>query len=163
MNQETSDLSQIESYQRLKTYYGIPPCLTLSSIMHISRVQWSNPGKEYCPSLHLSEVAFEKRSLRFVHDYGHQLYSLLYYHYYIPCTFLTRERVTSNLLSCLEIFSVLYPNLMLSSERSQLFLWFLPASFPRFFEQMVKSSSPGSIVAEISCPFVNLLQVGFCC
>ena len=29
-------------------WYLIPPCLTLSNIRYISRVKWSNPGKDGC-------------------------------------------------------------------------------------------------------------------
>ena len=40
--------------------YLIHPCLTLGNIGYVSRVKWSNPGKEYLPSLHLGVVAIEK-------------------------------------------------------------------------------------------------------
>ena len=36
--------------QRLKTWYLIPPCLTLSMIWYVSRVKWTNPGKGVAPS-----------------------------------------------------------------------------------------------------------------
>ena len=39
-----------ESYQRLKKWYLMPPCLTLSIIRYGSRVKWSNPGKGVAPS-----------------------------------------------------------------------------------------------------------------
>ena len=32
-------------FQRLKKWYLIPPCLTLSNIKYVSRIKWSNPGK----------------------------------------------------------------------------------------------------------------------
>ena len=32
-----------------KKWYLIPPCLTLSIIRYVSRVKWSNPGKEVVP------------------------------------------------------------------------------------------------------------------
>ena len=51
MARETGVLSQIESYQRLKKWYLIPPYWTLSIIRYISRVKWSNPGKGVAPSL----------------------------------------------------------------------------------------------------------------
>ena len=38
------------SYQRLKKWHLMPPCLTLSIIRHISRVKWSNPAKGLAPS-----------------------------------------------------------------------------------------------------------------
>ena len=42
--------SQAESYQRLKKWYLMPPCLTLSIMRYGSRVKWSNPGKGVAPS-----------------------------------------------------------------------------------------------------------------
>ena len=42
--------SPVESYQRLKKWYLMPPCLTLSIIRYGSRVKWSNPGKGVAPS-----------------------------------------------------------------------------------------------------------------
>ena len=50
MARETWVQSQVESYQRLKKWYLIPPCLTLSIIRYGSRVKWSNPGKGVAPS-----------------------------------------------------------------------------------------------------------------
>ena len=46
ITQKTGDQSQVESYQRLKKWYLIPPCLTLSIIRYVSRVKWGNPGNE---------------------------------------------------------------------------------------------------------------------
>ena len=40
------DLASIASYQRLKKWYSLAPCLTLNIISYVSRVKWSNPGKE---------------------------------------------------------------------------------------------------------------------
>ena len=45
MDRQTGVHIQVESYQRLKKWYLIPPCLTLSIIRYVSRVKWSNPGK----------------------------------------------------------------------------------------------------------------------
>ena len=42
---ETAVQFQVESYQRLKKWYLIPPCLTLGIIRYVSKVKWSNPGK----------------------------------------------------------------------------------------------------------------------
>ena len=56
--------SPVESYKRLKKWYLIPPCLTLSIIRYVSRVTWSNPGKAVAPSLHLGVVAIEKGALK---------------------------------------------------------------------------------------------------
>ena len=41
--QETKVQSHVESYQRLKKWYLMPTCLTLSIIKFGSRVKWSNP------------------------------------------------------------------------------------------------------------------------
>ena len=46
---ETRVQSQVESYQRLEKWYLMPCCLTLSIIRYVSRVNWSNPGKEVAP------------------------------------------------------------------------------------------------------------------
>ena len=45
MAQEIWVQSLVETYQRLKKWYLMPPCLTLSNIRYVSRVKWSNPGK----------------------------------------------------------------------------------------------------------------------
>ena len=45
MARETGVQSQVESYQRLKKWYLMPPCLALSIIRYGSRVKWSNLGK----------------------------------------------------------------------------------------------------------------------
>ena len=50
MARETWVQSQVESYQRLKKWYFMPPCLALSIIRYGSRVKWSNPGKGVAPS-----------------------------------------------------------------------------------------------------------------
>ena len=50
MARETWVQSQVESYQRLKKWYLMPPCLTLSIIRYGSRVKWSNPRKGVAPS-----------------------------------------------------------------------------------------------------------------
>ena len=41
---------QVESYQRLKKWYLMPPCLTLSIVRYVSRIKWSNPKKRVGPS-----------------------------------------------------------------------------------------------------------------
>ena len=48
--QETRVQSLVASYQRLKKWYLIPPCLTLSIIRYVSRVKWSNPREGVAPS-----------------------------------------------------------------------------------------------------------------
>ena len=81
---ETWVQSPVESYQRLKKWYWIPLCLTLSIIRCILRVKWSNPGK--------GVVAIEKRAYRlpsgtvtnltflliFIKFFCHKLYALHY-------------------------------------------------------------------------------------
>ena len=44
--QETWVQSQVASYQRLKKWYLIPPCLTLSIIRYVSKVSGANQWKE---------------------------------------------------------------------------------------------------------------------
>ena len=48
---ESKVQSHVESYQRLKKWYLMPPCLTLSIIRYGSRVKWINPEKGVVPSL----------------------------------------------------------------------------------------------------------------
>ena len=60
MARETWVQSHVESYQRLKKWYLMPPCLTLSIIRYGSRVKWSNPGKGVAHTLHLGAVTIEK-------------------------------------------------------------------------------------------------------
>ena len=60
MVRETWVQSQVTTYQRLKKWYLIPTCLTLSNIRSVSRVKWSSPGKGVAPSLHFGVVAIEK-------------------------------------------------------------------------------------------------------
>ena len=47
--QETEVQSQVESYQRLKKWYLMLPCLTLSIIRYGSRIKWNNPRKGVVP------------------------------------------------------------------------------------------------------------------
>ena len=49
MTKETRVQSQVVSYQRLKKWFLMPSCLTLSSKWYGSRVKWSNPGKGVVP------------------------------------------------------------------------------------------------------------------
>ena len=69
--------SQVASYQRLKKWYLMLLCLTLSNIRYVSRVKWSNSGKGVALFLHLGVVAYSKGSLLVALDYGRQLYSKL--------------------------------------------------------------------------------------
>ena len=45
MARESGVQSQVESYQILKKWYLMPPCLTLSILWYGWSVEWSNPGK----------------------------------------------------------------------------------------------------------------------
>ena len=68
--------SRVESYQRLKKWYLMPPCLTLSIIRYGSRVKWSNPGNGVAPSPTPRCGSYWKGNLQVILDYGHQLYLL---------------------------------------------------------------------------------------
>ena len=70
MARETWVQSLVESYQRLKKRYLMPPCLTLSIITYGSRVKWSNPRKEVAPSPTPWCSSYRKRSLRVALDFG---------------------------------------------------------------------------------------------
>ena len=60
MVRETEVQSQVESYQRLKNWYLMPPYLTFNIIRYGSKVKLRNQGNGVVPSLHLSVVAIEK-------------------------------------------------------------------------------------------------------
>ena len=62
------------SYQRLKKWFLIPPCLSLSNIRYISKVKWSNPGKGVAPSPTPRCSCYWKGSLLVDLVYGRQLY-----------------------------------------------------------------------------------------
>ena len=74
MARKTWVQSQVESYQRLKKWYLMPPCLTPSIIRYRSRVKWSNPGKGAAPFPTPWCSSYRKGSLRVTLDYGRQLY-----------------------------------------------------------------------------------------
>ena len=71
---ETWVQSLVQSYQRLKKWYLIPPCLTLSVIRYVSRLKWITPGKGVVPSSSSRCSSYWKGSLWVALDYGHQLY-----------------------------------------------------------------------------------------
>ena len=50
MVRENGLQSQVESYQKLKKWYLMPTCLTLSIIRYGTRVKWSNPVNGVAPS-----------------------------------------------------------------------------------------------------------------
>ena len=74
MDREIWAQSQVESYQRLKKWYLILPCLTLSIIRYGSRIKWSNPGEGVMLTPTPSCSSYWKGSLRVTIDCGHQLY-----------------------------------------------------------------------------------------
>ena len=78
MAPETRVQSQVKSHQRLKKWYLMPPCLTLSIIRYGSMVKWSNPEKGVAPFPTLWCSSYRKGSFRVTLNYGHQLYLLLY-------------------------------------------------------------------------------------
>ena len=86
MIRETRFQSQVESYQRLKKWYLIPPCLTLSIIRYVLLVKWSNPRKGAAPSPTPQCRSYRKGSLRVTLDYSHQLYLLINPRFKLPWT-----------------------------------------------------------------------------
>ena len=62
---------QVESYQGLKKWYLMPPCLTLSIIRYRSRVKWSNLEKGVAPSPTHCCSSYRIGSLWVTLDYGH--------------------------------------------------------------------------------------------
>ena len=67
---------QVKSYQRLKKWYLIPPCLTLSIIRYASRVKWNNPGKGVAPSPTPWCSSYWKESLLVALNYFTLLYKM---------------------------------------------------------------------------------------
>ena len=82
MARETWVQSQVESYQRLKKWYLMPPCLTLNIIRYVSRVKLSNPGKEVAPSPTPCS-SYRKGSFWVTLDYDRQLYFTYIYIYIV--------------------------------------------------------------------------------
>ena len=84
MVRETGVQSQVELYQRLKKWYLILPCLTLSNIRYVLRVKWSNPWKGVAPSPTPRCSSYWKKSLLVALDYGrqHQQLASLYWWIY---------------------------------------------------------------------------------
>ena len=84
MARETWVQSQVELYQRLKKWYLIPPCLTLTIIRYGSSVKRSNPEKGVEPSPTPQCSSYWKGSLLVVLDNSRQfdlLYSCLQGHW----------------------------------------------------------------------------------
>ena len=76
--QETWVQSHVDSYRRLKKWYLMLPCLTLSIIRYGSRVKWNNPGKGVAPSPSPRCSSYWKGSLQVTLDYSRQLYLYIY-------------------------------------------------------------------------------------
>ena len=76
MVRETGVQSQVVSYQTLKKWYLMLPCLPLSFIGYVSRVKGSNPGNGVAPSPTPWCSSYWKGSLQVILNYGHQLYLL---------------------------------------------------------------------------------------
>ena len=66
---------------KLKKWYLITPCLTLSIIRNVSRVKWSNPGKGVASHPTPQYSSFWKGSLRVIFDYSCQLFYLILIYY----------------------------------------------------------------------------------
>ena len=77
MARKTRVQSLIESYQRLKKWYLMLPCLILSIIRYGSRVKWSNPEKGVAPSPTPQCRSYRKGSLQVTLNYSLQLYLLI--------------------------------------------------------------------------------------
>ena len=78
---ETVVQSQVESYQRLKKWYLIPPCLKLSIIRYGLLVKLSNQRKGVPPSPILWCSSYWKGTLWVIIAYCHQLYFTYIYIY----------------------------------------------------------------------------------
>ena len=76
MFRETWVQSQVELYQRLKKWYLMLPCLTLSIIRYVSMVKWGDLGKGVAPSPTPRCSSYWKGSFRVALDYRGQLYLL---------------------------------------------------------------------------------------
>ena len=78
MAQDTQVQSRVESYQRLKKWYLIPPWLTLKhyKVWIKGKVEQSRKGVVPSPTPWCS--SYRKGSFRVTLDYGHQLYFTTY-------------------------------------------------------------------------------------
>ena len=110
---ETTVQSQVETYQRLKKCYLIPPCLTFNIIRYISRIKCTNPGNGVAPSQTPLCSSYLKGSLWVALDYSFQVYfllifillfilslSLIYVYIYICTVFLNVFAIIIIILSC---------------------------------------------------------------
>ena len=74
MARETWVQSQVESYQRLKKWYLMLPCLAVSIIRFGSRVKWSNPGRGVASFPTPRCPRYWKGNLQVTLNHSHQLY-----------------------------------------------------------------------------------------
>ena len=81
MARETWVQSLVESYQRLRKWHLITPCLTLSIIRYRSRVKWSNPGNGVASSPTLWCSSYLKGRLGVTLNYDRQFYFIYIYVY----------------------------------------------------------------------------------
>ena len=71
---DCSPMAQETWVHRLKKWYLMLPCLTLSIIRYGSRVKWCNPEKGVAPSPVPWYSFYRKGSVRVTLNYGRQLY-----------------------------------------------------------------------------------------
>ena len=71
---------------KIKKWYLVPPCLTLSIVRYGSRVKWVNPGKGVAPSLTSRCSSYRKGNLWVTLDYGCQLYLHIKIHHRFSLT-----------------------------------------------------------------------------
>ena len=120
MARETGVQSQVESYQRLKKWYSLPPYLTLNIIRYGSGVKWSNPGKGEALSPAPWCSSYRKGSLRVTLDYCRYLY--------FTCNFLFLQAFWF-FLNLVVLFLPFFPPLLIISSLSR-------SSFPHFIFTM---------------------------
>ena len=116
MARETWVQSQVESYQRLKNWYLMHPCLTLSIIRYGSRVKRGNLGKGVAPSPTPCS-SYRKGNLRVTLDYGRQQLTIIiiiiiiiirYFHISNSRWFFSEVWVTASLLKSPGLFLVFW-------------------------------------------------------
>ena len=95
---KTGDQSLVMLFQRLKKWYLIPPCWTLSILWYGSRVKWINPEKGVAHPLHLGVLAIEKGAFGSTST-TIAYFSYLYIYIYIYCHPQTDCFVVSQLFS----------------------------------------------------------------
>ena len=123
-NDSTWVQSQVKSYQKLKKWYLMPPCLTLSIIRYGSRVKWSNPVKGVAPfPIHWCS-SYWKWSLWVTLDYSHQLYFISNKHscYFNNCSYWSQQSPMLKSFCITACYEYWLPDTQLRSK--SLFTWF---------------------------------------